>query len=127
VGYSINPPYIILIVPGSLDKESCQYMLAEPECNSMLWMFWFLAQPGANLFIILAERWRRQRVAGRRARERDWVTNQWDSVISRANLDDGIKPNFAGKRDAPFDRIDWATRHTSSAQPAKPLVGRSGA
>src|SRR6266704_2452676 len=51
---------------------------------------WRLAEPGANLFVILAERRRWQLVARRRPGERNRVTNHWHDIIPRANLDNWI-------------------------------------
>src|SRR5579885_1666845 len=81
-----------------------------------------LAQPGAKLLAVLAERWRRQRVARRRPGKRDGMSDHGHRLISRANLDDGIKAEFLGELDAAFDSVDGTAGHARVAQPAKPLA-----
>src|SRR6266566_1274814 len=88
---------------------------------------WRLAEPGANLFVILAERRRWQLVARRRPGERNRVTNHWHDIIPRANLDNWIESDFVGERNPPFNIVDRAARHTCCAQSAKPLICCSGA
>src|SRR5579885_56149 len=86
-----------------------------------------LAEPGAKLLTVLAERRRRQRVARRRPGKRDGMSDHGHRLVSRANLDDGIKAEFLGELDAAFDSVDGTAGHARVAQPAKPLAGRSGA
>src|SRR5947209_13015151 len=100
VGYSTCPPCSLTrmgCAPSSLRllvRSSCAILACGcPGRREVLRVDgWRLAQPGANLLIILAERWWRQRVARRRQGERDRVTDHGHDVIPRANVDDGVEP-----------------------------------
>src|SRR5205807_9356572 len=84
-----------------------------------------LAEPGANLLVVLAERWRRQPVVWRRQRERNRMTNHRQGIISNADLDHGIESDFASEGDTPFNAVDRTARDAGGAQPAEPFVGCS--
>src|SRR2546425_8142607 len=139
VGYSACPPCSLTLIGRALPlTPSCLRLLVQPGCAilacgcpgrlEVLWVeAWRLAEPGANLLVILAERRRWQRVARRRQGERDRVTDHGNGVIPRANFDDGVESKVAGERDAPFDAVDRAARHASGTQPLEPFAGRSGA
>src|ERR671938_968653 len=135
VGYSACPPCSLtrirrvlsslrLLVPSRCAIVACG-------CPSRLEVLsvdtWRLAEPGANLLVILAERWRRQRVARRRQGERDRVTDHGHDVIPRANVDDGVESKVAGELDTPCDAVNRAARHARGAQPLEPVASRSGA
>src|SRR5919109_2674384 len=135
VGYSACPPCSLtrirrvlsslrLLVPSRCAILACGC----PGRLEVLWVdAWRLAEPGANQLVILAERWRWQRMARRRQGERDRVTDHGNDVIPGANVDDGVKSKVAGELDAPVDAVDRAARHASGAQPLEPVAGRSGA
>src|SRR5205814_10536662 len=68
---------------------------------------------------------RRQPVARGRQRERNWMTNHRQGIISSADLDHGIESDFASEGDTPFNAVDWIARDAGGAQPAEPFVGCS--
>src|SRR6266704_7069005 len=86
-----------------------------------------LAEPGANLLVVLAERRRRQPVAWRRQRERNRMTNHRQGIISSADFDHGNESDFASERDTSFDAVDRAARDSGGAQQAEPFLSRSRA
>jgi hypothetical protein len=55
------------------------------------------------------------------------VTYHWHDILCGTNLDNGIKSQFAGQRDPPFDTVNGTARNASGAQPVKPLTGSSRA
>src|ERR671936_1764619 len=135
VGYSACPPCSLtrirrvlsslrLLVPSRCAILACGC----PGRLEVLWVdAWRLAEQGANRLVILAERWRRQRVARRRQGERDRVTDHGNDVIPGANVDDGVESKVAGELDTPFDVVDRPARHANGTQPLEPFAGRSGA
>src|SRR5205823_11420234 len=118
------PSSLRLLVPSSCAIVACGC----PGRLEVLWVdAWRLAEPGANLLVILAERWRWQRVARRRQGERDRVTDHGNDVIPGANVDDGVESEVAGELDTTCDAVDRAARHAGGTQPPEPFAGRSGA
>src|SRR5919201_5545813 len=134
VEYAACPPCSLTRIGRALllrllVQSGCAFLARGcPGRLEVLWVdAWCLAEPGANLLVILAERWRWQRVTRRRQGERDRVTDHGHAVIPGANVDDGVESKVAGELDAPFDVVDRAARHASGTQPLEPVAGRSGA